>query len=825
MSKKIILLSDGTGNSSAKLHRTNVWRIFQAIDQSDSDQIAMYDDGVGTARARILAILGGAFGWGLKSNILDLYKFVCRNYEAGDEIYAFGFSRGAFTIRTLIGFICHAGVIGYHSQEELDKHAKQAYRNYRRSCFKPTQHGAHFLSPVTWMQGIAKLFEKPITPHVTAADVKIRFLGLWDTVGAYGMPLKELKPAVSFIFWPIYWKNRRLPYQVDKACHALSLDDQRTTFHPILWEEDALQDQQRIEQVWFSGVHANLGGGYPEDRLSFVSLNWIRAKAVSAGLRLLPDAEDTQITQSPFGRLYDSRKGVQMLYRYAPRKVCAAANAGAGSSPVIHHSVIARLARGTDEYAPHALEFTFKVLAPSGQHICYKNGEVIDPLDSYQLKDRSVYLDLEKIQQPNESARELALDAVWWRRMFYFLAMAAIIFLAGLPIFGKRLHDIFQSAENDQPIVSQAIKFLVNSFADLAEPIMPALTNWWFESVRSYSYAFAFVTYQLFFFLYFGRRQKKRLRDLTRASWLPSSRLDYLGWLKDYARQSIRNFSIFAAIFLVTGLLILYYVWPNYKADIWLLVFILVNFCLFVLGVANYRSIEKKLRQYPGLVQPTMTLQVARIFRTNSAIGKCYRHWSFIWVPGCLGITLLFLLLAVLNHAALTSRALIGIDCMSTPNRASKFPATATIAAEAYCGGSQINLTEGHTYKLRLQVIDRPLTNRQMPTTLAGYEGVGRNIPEAFFRRHWTQNYFIPVARIGRYGSEEYILRPKIPYPPSRNAPDPAIGWTLTTTLMPKQSGELFIYLNDSASALRRPGSPDKEHAGTINVQVDEVTE
>ena len=101
MGKSIILLSDGTGNSAAKLAKTNVWRTYQAIDLSRADQIALYDDGVGTSSVKVLALLGGVFGWGLKRNVLHLYKFLCRNYQPGDRIFAFGFSRGAFTIRVL----------------------------------------------------------------------------------------------------------------------------------------------------------------------------------------------------------------------------------------------------------------------------------------------------------------------------------------------------------------------------------------------------------------------------------------------------------------------------------------------------------------------------------------------------------------------------------------------------------------------------------------------------------------------------------------------------------------------------------------------------
>src|SRR4029077_11581777 len=105
--KSIILFSDGTGNSSAKLFKTNVWRLYEAVDlgppaEGKRAQISYYDDGVGTSSFKPLTVLGGAFGVGLRRNVMDLYRYACRNYRDGDDIYAFGFSRGAFTIRLVV---------------------------------------------------------------------------------------------------------------------------------------------------------------------------------------------------------------------------------------------------------------------------------------------------------------------------------------------------------------------------------------------------------------------------------------------------------------------------------------------------------------------------------------------------------------------------------------------------------------------------------------------------------------------------------------------------------------------------------------------------
>lgn len=245
--KKIVLFSDGTGNSSAKAQKTNVWRLFQALDQRNPDQIAKYDDGVGTSSIKYLAILGGAFGWGLTRNVIDLYKFVCRNYARGDDIYGFGFSRGAFTIRVLVGLIVREGLVTFRSEEELDHHAAAAYRSYRYKAF-PSK------SPIVWcfrkLRDAFLYVRNRIQRHdsygtikaaTTAAardQIPIRFLGLWDTVEAYGMPIEELKRGIDWVLWPMLFGDLKLSLCVKRAVHALSLDDERTTFHPLLWDEE-----------------------------------------------------------------------------------------------------------------------------------------------------------------------------------------------------------------------------------------------------------------------------------------------------------------------------------------------------------------------------------------------------------------------------------------------------------------------------------------------------------------------------------------------------------------------------------------------------------
>jgi hypothetical protein len=118
MPKNIVLLSDGTGNSAGSLFKTNVWRLYQILDLSDPErQVAFYDDGVGTSSFKLFAMLGSIFGFGLKRNVIAIYSFCCRNYQPGDRIYCFGFSRGSFTIRMVVGLIASQGLVDYNDNE------------------------------------------------------------------------------------------------------------------------------------------------------------------------------------------------------------------------------------------------------------------------------------------------------------------------------------------------------------------------------------------------------------------------------------------------------------------------------------------------------------------------------------------------------------------------------------------------------------------------------------------------------------------------------------------------------------------------------------
>jgi uncharacterized protein (DUF2235 family) len=388
--KRIVLLSDGTGNSSAKLFKTNVWRLYQALDLSPgSGQIAYYDDGVGTSSFKPLALVGGAFGYGLKRNVLDLYEFLCRNWEPGDEVYAFGFSRGAFTIRMLIGLVVSQGLLTHCPDRALAHYTRDAYRQYRRRykpAYGPARVAVAFFRSLRDMalKAHRTLFRKQSYSGIIKVDVpSIRFVGLWDTVGAYGTPVAEITRGIDDWVWPLSLPDHRLSPKVKVARHALALDDERDTFHPVLWDEVAEREMieagevtaDRLQQVWFSGMHADVGGGYPDDALSYAPLVWMIAEAKQAALQFRPQAlQLLALSSSISAPLHDSRRGFAGYYRYQPRRIAAQMNLHPRdptslvmqdpdprarallTSVDIHQSVFDRIRSGPHRYAPRVIQ-------------------------------------------------------------------------------------------------------------------------------------------------------------------------------------------------------------------------------------------------------------------------------------------------------------------------------------------------------------------------------------------------------------------------------------------------------------------------------------
>jgi uncharacterized protein (DUF2235 family) len=262
MSKRIAFCADGTWDSADK--RTNVYKLFKSLTVS-ADQMPFYDDGVGADGNPILKLLGGAFGTGLWKKIKEGYTKIAHVYEAGDPLFLFGFSRGAFTARSLAGMIAACGLPTENFTDDLVETAFSAYRdkNNRQALLQ-------------------KLKDCNMYP------AKITMVGVWDTVGSLGIPA-----AVGAVDPIAYgFLDTGLNPAILNAYHALAIDEKRAEFPPTLWTS-APAPGQTMEQVWFCGVHSDIGGGEPDDlpgttALSDITLGWMMSKASALGLQVDP---------------------------------------------------------------------------------------------------------------------------------------------------------------------------------------------------------------------------------------------------------------------------------------------------------------------------------------------------------------------------------------------------------------------------------------------------------------------------------------------------------------------------------------------------------
>jgi len=766
-SKNIILLSDGTGNAASKIWRTNVWRLFQALDLSGAGQVAAYDDGVGTSSFKPLAILGGAFGWGLKRNVLDLYEFLCRNYKPGDQIYGFGFSRGAFTIRVLMGLVGNQGLVTFATDSELQAKARLAYRAYRASRY-------HSITRVEVLFRFTRDFFVGIknkllgVPSYNSADnihpSAIHFIGVWDTVAAYGLPVDEMTHGVSRWLWPLELPDRTLSPKVTWARHAIALDDERTTFHPVLWTEQGIPPVQpradgkryiadeRLSQVWFVGVHSNVGGGYPDDSLANVSLYWMMREAKRCGLIFKsdpatlaaqdPDAmAEVKQARDKDGRLYDSRQGLGGYYRYGPRKLDLltdmqftrnAANSVKVAVPKIHESVLARGLKGAHAYAPIGLPATYDLVLDSD--------EIVDgAANTYESAAQAIN---------RANAQEDVWNLVWWRRVVYFATVAASLHLALFPLF----HQTDRSEEFKTPfrLVSETLR-LVGVF-------IPNFFDWWLHSYAANPGTFVVSALLVAVLIWLGTLIGASIANKMTRLWhpQPSDKLElpsgFIYWLRtSNPYQWVLN---------------------NLKRRI-------IPFVSVV-----------------GLVYAALTVASHVAFNIGDAAGVyCKESASLKPVPW------------------------LGEMKIEQPFRANDF-----------CWASGVEMIEGRRYQVIVTMKSlawkdgSPFNTVSFDTDLAGFEVSELNtfserllmtlgVP---LRRVFLRPWFRLIGRVGGSGTDEYFMDHDQP----TSLQQPRVS-TISPAFRVRRSGEFFMYVNDAALAF--PGLTEifyKNNSGEAEVTI-----
>ena len=347
--KRIITCSDGTWNKISPDSNTNVVKMYNSICQDGVDekgdkvpQLKSYDEGVGTGYTIKDRMLGGATGSGIDTNIKDMYGFIMLNYEPGDQIYLFGFSRGAYTARSIAGLIRNSGILKHEYIHLIDK----AYDLYRDKN--------EYSSPDSdLMRSFRKAYSlEEITP--------IYFIGVWDTVGSLGMPL----PWYNMVNTKKYkFHDVKLSSYVGHAYHALAIDEKRKLFAPTLWEKSSAvinntNHKQKLEQRWFAGVHSNVGGGYKDSALSNLALQWLFDRAEAAGL-CFNELAVIKPTEFDKGRITNSYTPMYWFWLPKPRKPRIKETAGED----IDESVWDRF-RKNPKYRPRGLSILHNLKHP-----------------------------------------------------------------------------------------------------------------------------------------------------------------------------------------------------------------------------------------------------------------------------------------------------------------------------------------------------------------------------------------------------------------------------------------------------------------------------
>ncbi len=332
--KRIVICCDGTWNRADQEENgtpcpTNVVKLAYRIakrDEHGNPQIVYYGQGVGTGNT-LDRVTGGAFGHGLEDNILDAYRFLIANYESGDQLYLFGFSRGAFTARSLAGMIRNCGIL----RRDAIAQYRAAVSLYRSRMDRPDDTRSTEFKEKFSICG--------------NEGIPIHFMGVWDTVGSLGIPLRGLR---SLTLSRYQFHDTELSGRVHNAYHALAIDEFRTPFEPTLWARKP-KPGQTVEQVWFAGAHSDVGGGYAQPGLSDISLGWMLDRAAEHGLRIDPQVV-AGLPLAPDHRRgpHISKKGFYRLTRDFNRRIGVAFDTRGetteriDSTQSVHHSVLKR---------------------------------------------------------------------------------------------------------------------------------------------------------------------------------------------------------------------------------------------------------------------------------------------------------------------------------------------------------------------------------------------------------------------------------------------------------------------------------------------------
>ena len=320
--KNIVICCDGTGNEFGR-NNTNVVLTYM-LAEKDEKQVVYYDPGVGTGGWEYEEESGGlrakgdqATGRGLQKNVEDAYRYLMATFRPDDRIYLFGFSRGAFTVRSLAGMLHKCGLLRSDAANFVE-YAGKIYNS-------------------TNVDGMASEFRAEF-----GRPCPVHFVGVWDTVESLVMNARKR------------FHDATLNPEVSNGFHALAIDEVRRDFPPSLWDETALAPGQTVEQVWFAGVHADVGGWYEERGLSNITLHWMLEKAHACDLRI-DRGRLAKYAPNPHDLAHESYDGLWRLRGRETRVIPSGAR--------VHSSVSERMEQGDNNYAPDNLPEDYETVA------------------------------------------------------------------------------------------------------------------------------------------------------------------------------------------------------------------------------------------------------------------------------------------------------------------------------------------------------------------------------------------------------------------------------------------------------------------------------
>ncbi len=692
-------------------------------------------------------------------------------------------------------------------------------------------------------------------------NIEIHFIGVWDTVAAYGLPIDELTIAVDKWVWPMKFEDTSLLERVRHARHALALDDERRTFHPIPWDEHEEKKQRgkvdpdRLTQVWFPGMHADVGGGYPDDGLSFVPLCWMIDEAEKKGLKFEKPIVDTyQSLSSPTGRLYDSRGGTGALWRYQPRNVQFLMDKSDDTvpkdervTPLVHHCTVTRMTYGNDGYAPKSLPIKIDILLPNDTRVRFDKSAVATALDNVKdeptktvLTDLKALIETAEAQEKRGDLFALVLDTIWLRRCVYFVTLGLALIALAFPAIYSLL-DRGDKTEKINQITGGTVTYLLKLF----KGFIPSFAGPWLDAIAVSPQLAVNIILLFISSLAISAFLERRIQDRARAAWNVQPKVGD-DEIKRLRLAGQRHALLAATIVLGFVACFSYGNWKSFSAAV---IGAAASLLLFVFRRKEPKTVDPE--------NPPLALKIARWFRNNATAVGVYRWAARTGFPALFILIVAWIALSGLNLGLYNARSTNGAFCKADPadknkteeerNKEAKQQAqhdklgSAIVDISSPCARTGLWLVAGRQYRIQIEPGVAETTpgtfekkpeyawfDKGTPADVTGFTTSGRNHFFAMMlRRWWRENWFQPIARVGDIGNYEYPLHPAAPLPKvdfsaceKADAPDdpesPAPlserlkaltcetdnkiqrNEVLIADITPDSTGKLYIYVNDA---------------------------